>query len=115
MTPRVDGQPLEVPVRIPRARQRWPVGTPHERLEPLLRRRVRAAVEPVEVERLLDRLHVGDRLRASRVVGAADDLRGDERGEEAEYEDDDHHLEERERMVVARAAERGGPSLAFAS
>src|SRR2546426_378433 len=70
------------------SRRGRPIGLVHQRVEALLGGRVAAAVETVEVERLLDALQVGDYLRAARVVGAANHLRRDQRGEQPQ---DEHH------------------------
>src|SRR5213593_1536384 len=62
IAPRVDWHAFEVAVRVPLARHRRRRRPRHEGLETLLGGRVTAAVQPVEVERLLDALHVRRRL-----------------------------------------------------
>src|SRR5439155_10589830 len=57
--PGIERHALQVAVRVPGARHGRPVGLVHQRLETLLGGRVAAAVETVEVERLLDALQVG--------------------------------------------------------
>src|SRR5581483_9573743 len=96
VAPRIERNPVDVAFGLPVLGDGWGLGPPDERVEPLLGGRVRAGVQAVEAERLLERLHVRHRLRPPRVLGPAEDLRRDERREEPQDEHDDHDLEERE-------------------
>ena len=75
----------------------------HQGGEALRRRRVHAAVEPVEVERLRDRREVRARLRPARLVRPPHEAGGDEGREETDDEHHDHDLEEREPCVARRS------------
>ena len=85
----------------------------HQRLQPLLGGGVAEVVHAVQVERRFVGADVLLRLGDARVVDAADHVRRDERGEDAEDHDDDHDLDQREAALAAatvRTAVRGRDS-----
>src|SRR3989441_5370192 len=71
-----------------------------ERREALLRRRVAAHVEAEGVERRAQHLDLGARRLALRLLALADEVRADQRHQEADDDHHDHHLDEREARLA---------------
>src|SRR3984885_9185732 len=102
ITPRVLAHVLQIATRTPVSDCR--IGRLRgERGQPLFGGRVLGVVEAEHGERRLERLDVLLRLRDARLVDLADDLRHDDRGQQADDDHDDHDLDEGE---ATRASER---------
>src|SRR2546425_12942912 len=100
----------------PPVQRNWlPRGLRLQRVEALLRGRVGTAVETVVVERQAEELDLGARGGALRLGHAPQDARPDQGGEQAQHDDHDEDLDQREAAgTFARAPHmpsklRGGP------
>src|SRR5690606_5815249 len=97
IVPRVARQARQVLLPV---RRDGLAGMRHERLQALERRRIAEVVEPVQVQRRLDRANVLLRAIDLRGVDLTDQLRRDDRGQEADDHHDDHDLDQREAALA---------------
>ena len=87
-------QVLEVAALLPVAGRGRGGGAVDQRVQALLGGRIETVVEPVELQCLHDRVHVGLRGHALRLVRPIHDARHHERGQDAEDDDDDEDFDQ---------------------